>query len=119
MSSPAHTALETIIPTNRAKDSIVITPFHDDPYMLVRQAYIPIATDIKSEPFEDPIETEETQPLSPRTAPLSPDYTPASPDYTPDTPYSDEELEPIEASKIRTASSSDSTSPLSLDHPLT
>ncbi|GJT19189.1 hypothetical protein Tco_0877895 [Tanacetum coccineum] len=55
--------------------------------MLVRQAYTPIATDIESEPLEDPIKTEETQPQSPRTTPLSPDYTPASPDYTLDTPH--------------------------------
>nr|GEZ19925.1 hypothetical protein [Tanacetum cinerariifolium] len=86
----------------------VITPFHDDPYVLVRQAYTPIATEIKSEPFENPIETEETHPLSHRASPLSPDYTPASLDYTPDTPHTDEELETIEASETRTASPSDS-----------
>ncbi|GKE59794.1 hypothetical protein Tco_1510161, partial [Tanacetum coccineum] len=79
---------ETITSIDRARDSLVITPFHDDPYMLVRQAYIPIATDIESEPFEDPIKIEETQPISPRVAPLSPDYTPASPDYIHDTPHS-------------------------------
>ncbi|GJS26948.1 hypothetical protein Tco_0487568 [Tanacetum coccineum] len=83
------------------------------------QAYTPVVTDIKSEPLEDHIETEETQPLSPRIAPLSPDYTLDSPDYTPDTPHSDEESEPIKASETRTASPSDSTSPLSPDHPLT
>ncbi|GKD27641.1 hypothetical protein Tco_1233855, partial [Tanacetum coccineum] len=83
----APTILETITPTDRARDSPVITPFHDDPYMLVRQAYTPIATDIESEPLEDPIKTEETQPLSPRTAPLSPDYNPPSPNYTPDRPH--------------------------------
>ncbi|GKA69379.1 hypothetical protein Tco_0775443, partial [Tanacetum coccineum] len=108
MSSPAHTVPETITPTDRARDSLVITPLHDDPYILVRQAYTPIATDIKSEPLEDPIETEETQPLSPRTAPLSPDYTLASSDYTPNTPHSDEESKPMEASETRTASPSDS-----------
>ncbi|GJS21507.1 hypothetical protein Tco_0450139 [Tanacetum coccineum] len=120
MSSPsASTVSEIIPPTNRARDSPVITPFHDGPYMLVRQAYTPIATDIESEPFEDPIEAEETQPLSPRVAPLSPEYPPASPDYTPDTPHSYEESVPIEASKTRIASPSDFTSPLSPDHPLT
>ncbi|GJV35072.1 hypothetical protein Tco_1407549 [Tanacetum coccineum] len=120
MPSPsAPTVLETIPPTDKARDSPVITPLHDDPYMLVRRAYTPIATDIKSEPFKDLNETEETQPLSPRAAPLSPDYTPASPDYTPDTPHTEEESEPMEASKTRTTSLSDSTSPLSFDHPLT
>ncbi|GJX53837.1 hypothetical protein Tco_0282206 [Tanacetum coccineum] len=48
-----------------------------------------------------------------------------SPDYTPATPHTDEESEPMEASKTRvatphsTTSPSDSTSPLSPDHPLT
>ncbi|GJY54879.1 hypothetical protein Tco_0446543 [Tanacetum coccineum] len=120
MSSPsAHTDLETMTHTNRARDSLVITPFHDDPYMIVMQAYTPIAMDIKFEPFEDPIKTEETQPLSPRAAPLSPDYTPASPDYTFDTPHSDEDSEPIKASETRTTSPLGSTSPLSPDHLLT
>ncbi|GKD73287.1 hypothetical protein Tco_1331569 [Tanacetum coccineum] len=120
MSTPStSTVPETIPPTDRARDSSVITPLHDDPYMLVRQAYTPIATYIESEPFEDPIKTEEAQPLSPRAAPLSLDYTPASPDYTPNTPHTDEESKPMEASETRTASPSDSTSPLSPDHPLT
>ncbi|GJY36676.1 hypothetical protein Tco_0422054 [Tanacetum coccineum] len=120
MSSPsAPTVPETIPATDRARDSPVITSLHDDPYMLVRQAYTPISIDIESEPFEDPIETEETQSLSPRAAPISPDYTPTSPYYTPDTPHADEESEPMEASETRTASPSDSTSPLSLNHPLT
>ncbi|GKB61996.1 hypothetical protein Tco_0918182 [Tanacetum coccineum] len=120
MSSPsAHIVPETITPTDRAKDSPLITPLYDYPYMLVRQAYTPIAMDIESEPFEDPIKTEETQPPPSRAAPLSPDYIPASSDYTPDTPHTNEESEPIEASETRTASPSDSTSPLSPDHPLT
>nr|GEV01424.1 hypothetical protein [Tanacetum cinerariifolium] len=108
MSSPStHTILKTITPTDRARDSPMITPLHDDPYMLVRQAYTPIAMDIESEPFEDPIETEETQPLCHRAAPLSLDYTSASPDYTPNTLYSDEDSQPMEAYKTRTALPSD------------
>nr|GEW13712.1 hypothetical protein [Tanacetum cinerariifolium] len=90
----------------------MITPFHDDPDILVRQVYTPVATDTESEPFEDPIETDETQPLSPRTAPLSPDYTLTFLGYTLDTPHSNEESDPIEASETRIASPSDSTSPL-------
>ncbi|GKE55679.1 hypothetical protein Tco_1494864 [Tanacetum coccineum] len=86
MSSPsAHIVLETITPTNRARNSLVITPLHDEPYMLVRQDYTPIATDIESKPYKDPIETEENQPLPPKATPISPDYTPACPNYTPDT----------------------------------
>ncbi|GJR93286.1 hypothetical protein Tco_0265460 [Tanacetum coccineum] len=109
----APISLEATTPIDRARDFLVITLINDDPYVLVRQAYTPIATDIESEPFE------ETQPLSPRAAPLSPDYTPASLDYTPNTPHSDKESEPIEASETSTASPSDSTLPLSPDHPLT
>ncbi|GJW00832.1 hypothetical protein Tco_1556083 [Tanacetum coccineum] len=120
MSSPSTPIVpEIITPTGRARDSLVITPFHDDPYMIVRQAYTPIATDIKSDHFEDPIKTEETQPLLLRATPLSPDYYPTSPDYTPNTPHSDEESKPMEALETRTVSPSDSTSPLSPDHPLT
>ncbi|GKC77293.1 hypothetical protein Tco_1128067 [Tanacetum coccineum] len=115
----AHTVPKTIPPTNSAIDSSVITLLHDDPYMLVRQAYIPIAIDIESEPFEDPIETEETQPLSHRAAPLSLDYTSTSSYYTPDTPHSDEDSEPTEAFETRTVSPSGSTLPLSPDHLLT
>ncbi|GKE65738.1 hypothetical protein Tco_1519899 [Tanacetum coccineum] len=120
MFSPsALTIPETITPTDRVRDSPVITPFHNDPYMLVRQAYTPVATYIESEPLEDPIKTKETQPLTPRTTPLSPDYTLASPYYTLDTPHSNEELEPIDAFETRTASPLDSTLPLSPVHPLT
>ncbi|GJY37277.1 hypothetical protein Tco_0422655 [Tanacetum coccineum] len=120
MSTPSTpTVLETIPPADRTRDSPVITPLHDDPYMFVRQTYTPIVTYIESEPFEDPIKTEEAQPLTPRAAPLSLDYTPTSPDYTPNTPRTDEESEPMEASETRTASPSDYTSPLSPDHPLT
>ncbi|GKE29488.1 hypothetical protein Tco_1444872 [Tanacetum coccineum] len=120
MSSPsAPTIPETITPTGRAQDNPLISPFHDDPYMLVRQAYTPIAMDTESEPFEDPIKTKETQPLSLRATPLSPDYILASLDYTPGTPHSDEESEPMEAPETRNSSPLDSTSPLSPDHLLT
>ncbi|GJX13118.1 hypothetical protein Tco_0204876 [Tanacetum coccineum] len=74
MSSPsAHIVLETITPTDRARNSLVITPLHDEPYMLVRQDYTPIAIDIESKPYEDPIKTKETQPLPHKAAPISPD----------------------------------------------
>ncbi|GJU33915.1 hypothetical protein Tco_1182269 [Tanacetum coccineum] len=102
-----------------ARDSPVITTLHDDPYMLVRQAYTPIAMDTKSKPLEDPIETEETQPPFCRAAPFSPNYILASLDYTLDTPHSNEDSEPIAAAQTRTASPSDSISPLSPDHLLT
>ncbi|GKD72176.1 hypothetical protein Tco_1330458 [Tanacetum coccineum] len=119
MSSPVHTNTKTISPAGRARGSPIPTPFHDDPYMLVRQAYTSTITDTESEPFEDPIKTEKPQSL------IIPSLPTSSLDYTPATPHSSEESEPIEASKTRiasphsTTSPSDSTSPLSPDHPLT
>ncbi|GKB01771.1 hypothetical protein Tco_0829815 [Tanacetum coccineum] len=60
----------------------------------------------------DPIETEDHQSLPISSAPIP------SPDYTPATPHSDEESEPMEAFETRIALPSNSTSPLSPDHPL-
>ncbi|GJR96637.1 hypothetical protein Tco_0268811, partial [Tanacetum coccineum] len=48
---------ETISPIDEALGSLVFTPFPDDPYMLVRQAYSPTAPDTESEPLEAPLET--------------------------------------------------------------
>ncbi|GJX58448.1 hypothetical protein Tco_0289838 [Tanacetum coccineum] len=87
--------------------------------MLVRQAYTSTITDTESEPFKDPIETEKPQSL------LIPSLPTPLLDYTPATPHLSEESEPMEASETRiasphsTTSLSDSTSPLSPDHPLT
>ncbi|GKF54433.1 hypothetical protein Tco_0161343, partial [Tanacetum coccineum] len=81
-------------------------------------AYTSTITDAEFEPFEDPIETEEPQSLPITSVPIP------SPDYTPATPHTDEESEPMETFETRvasphcTTSPSDSTSPLSLDHPL-
>ncbi|GJY91715.1 hypothetical protein Tco_0507497 [Tanacetum coccineum] len=78
--------------------------------MLVRQAYSPTTIDTESEPFKDPLETEEPQPLSPRSAPPSPNYTLA-------TPHTDKESEPFETSENKVTSrhsttpSSDPTPP--------
>ncbi|GJW34131.1 hypothetical protein Tco_0054163 [Tanacetum coccineum] len=62
------------------------------------------ATDNEFEPFEDPLETKDPQPLSPRLAPPSPDYTPA-------TPHTDEELDPFETSETRITSPHSTTPP--------
>ncbi|GJV89116.1 hypothetical protein Tco_1533054 [Tanacetum coccineum] len=119
MSSPAPTNTETIPPAGGARGSPVPMLLQDNPYMLVRHAYTSTTTDTESEPFEDPIETEEPQSLPISSAPIP------SPDYTPATPHSDKELEPMEASKTRIASlhsitsPSDSISPLFPYHPLT
>nr|GEV06233.1 hypothetical protein [Tanacetum cinerariifolium] len=108
MSSPSGpTVLETITPIERARDFPMITPLHDDPYMLVRQAYTHIVAYIKFEPLEDLVKTKETQPLSLKATPLSPNYTLASLDYTFDTPHSNQDSDPMEAFKTRTASPSD------------
>ncbi|GKG11093.1 hypothetical protein Tco_0342493, partial [Tanacetum coccineum] len=72
-----------------------------DPYEAIRQAYL-VRTDTESEPFEGVVE-----------APKSP-YTIASP--TPPTCHV-EESEGFDKSCVR-STSSDSTAPLSSDHPL-
>ncbi|GJX75811.1 hypothetical protein Tco_0322622, partial [Tanacetum coccineum] len=85
-------------------------PFPEDPYKAIRLAYL-VETDIESEPFEDPVETE--TPESPHTV-----ASPTSlPDSTPPTRHA-EESEDSDTSDAR-STSSDFTSPLSLDHPLT
>ncbi|GJW81601.1 hypothetical protein Tco_0145576 [Tanacetum coccineum] len=86
--------------------------------MLVRQAYTSTITDTKSKPLEDPIKTKEPQSLPITSAPIP------SHDYTPATPLSDEESEAFETSETRitsphfTTPSSDFTSPLSPNNPL-
>ncbi|GKG04401.1 hypothetical protein Tco_0314788, partial [Tanacetum coccineum] len=118
MSSPAHTDIETTSPVGGARGSPVPTPFHDDPYMLVIQAYTSIIMDTKSEPFEDLIENEDHQSLPISSAPIP------SPNYRPATVHTDKESEPMEASETRVASPHSTTSPsdsillLSPDHPL-
>ncbi|GJX05689.1 hypothetical protein Tco_0191605 [Tanacetum coccineum] len=117
----------------------------DDPYMIVRKAYLATITNFESEPFKDFRETEipqplpiasspvppsddpyliELQPLAARTPPPSSDHTPISSDPTPASPLTDEEIKVLEPSDTRITSSHttaplDSTTPLSPDHPLT
>ncbi|GJS83399.1 reverse transcriptase domain-containing protein [Tanacetum coccineum] len=71
------------------------------------KAYPPTATDIESEPLEDPSKSEEPQPLS-----LTP--APPSPDHTPITPHTDEESEPLKTSETRVTSSPSTTPPADL-----
>ncbi|GKB26899.1 hypothetical protein Tco_0866300 [Tanacetum coccineum] len=85
-------------------------PFLEDPYEAIRHACL-VETDTESEPFEDPVETE--TPESPHTV-ASP--TPL-PDSTPPACHA-KELEDSDTSGAR-STSSDSTAPLSPDHPLT
>ncbi|GKA74588.1 hypothetical protein Tco_0780890 [Tanacetum coccineum] len=105
MSTPAHFESKIISYTVGAQSSRVPTPLPDDLYVAVRQAHL-VDTDTKSEPKEAPSEIEEFQPLVSRV------------------PLIDEEFEVSEPSDTRITSShssasSDSTAPLSPDHPLT
>ncbi|GKD78456.1 hypothetical protein Tco_1341077, partial [Tanacetum coccineum] len=94
----------------RCLENVVPAPFPKDPYEAIRQACL-VETYTESEPFEDPIDTE---------TPESP-YTVASPtllpDSTPPACYA-RESEDSDTSGAR-STSSDSTAPLSPDHPLT
>ncbi|GKE09294.1 hypothetical protein Tco_1412845, partial [Tanacetum coccineum] len=91
--------------TVEAQSSRVPTLLPDDPYVAVRQAYL-VDTDTESKPNEAPSELEEFQPLVSRE------------------PLTDKEFEVSKPSDTRitpshSSASSDSTTPLSPDHPLT
>ncbi|GKB85318.1 hypothetical protein Tco_0957590 [Tanacetum coccineum] len=105
LSSLVHTDIKTIPSAGEARGSPVPTLFHDDPYMLVIQAYSSTGIDTEFEPFKDPIEIEEPHSLSPRSAP-------SSLDYTLDTPHIDEESESSETSYTTVTSPHSTTSPL-------
>ncbi|GJW83038.1 hypothetical protein Tco_0471382 [Tanacetum coccineum] len=93
-----------------AQSSRMPAPFPEDPYEAIRQACL-VETDTESEPFKGPVETE--TPESPHTI-----ASPTSlPDNTPPTCLA-EESEDFDMSSAR-STSSDSTAPLSPDHPLT
>ncbi|GJT47796.1 hypothetical protein Tco_0973953 [Tanacetum coccineum] len=105
MSTPAYVDLETITQADGAQSSLVPVHLPDDPYVAVRQAQL-VDTDIESNPEEAPSRAEDSQPLGSRV------------------PLMSEEFEASEPSSTRTVSSnslvlSDSTTPLSPDHPLT
>ncbi|GKF24597.1 hypothetical protein Tco_0076919 [Tanacetum coccineum] len=105
MSTPAYVDLETITQADRAQISRVPIPLHDDLYIVVRHAQL-VDTDTESDPEEAPSETKESQPLGSRV------------------PLVSGEFEAFEPSGTRTDSShssasSDSTTQLSPDHPLT
>ncbi|GJY66450.1 hypothetical protein Tco_0468688 [Tanacetum coccineum] len=142
MSTLTHIDSETISQTDGARSSRLPILLPDDPYMAVRMVYLTTIKDSESEPFKDSRETEIPQPLpiasSPvpplddpyliplaaRTVPPSSDRTPTSSDSTPVSPLTDEEFEAFEPTDTRITSShstalSDTTTPLSLDHPLT
>ncbi|GKB40652.1 hypothetical protein Tco_0885594 [Tanacetum coccineum] len=103
MSTLAYVDSQTITQADGAHSSRVSIPLPDDPYVAVRRAQL---VDTESEPEEAPSEAEELQSLGSRV------------------PLIGEEFEAFEPIGTRTDSShssasSDSTTPLSPDHPLT
>ncbi|GJU72979.1 hypothetical protein Tco_1264384 [Tanacetum coccineum] len=101
MSTLVFIDLEISTQADGAQSSRVPVPLPDDPYEAIRQAYL-VGTDTESEPFEDPVETKTPESL---------------PNSTPPTCHV-EESEGSDTSGAR-FTSSDSTAPLSPDHPLT
>ncbi|GJZ59719.1 hypothetical protein Tco_0615535 [Tanacetum coccineum] len=110
MSTPVFVDLEISTQADGAQSSRVPVPFSKDPYEAIRQACL-VETGTESEPFEDPIETE--TPDLPHIV-ASPTLLP---DNTPPTCHA-EESEDSDTFGAR-FTSSDSTVPLSPDHPLT
>ncbi|GKA56965.1 hypothetical protein Tco_0756037 [Tanacetum coccineum] len=105
MSTLAYVDSETITQADGAQSSRVPVLIPDDPYVAVRQAHL-ADTDTESDPEEAPSEAEKSQPLGSRV------------------PLTDKEFKAYKPSGTRTDSfhssaSSDSTTPLSPDHPLT
>ncbi|GJU14828.1 hypothetical protein Tco_1142794, partial [Tanacetum coccineum] len=103
MSTPAYVDSETITQADGAQSSRVPVPLPDDPYVAVRHAQL---VDTELEPEESPSAAEELQSLGSRV------------------PLMGEEFEAVEPSCTRndsshSSASSDSTTPLSPDHPLT
>nr|GEU28701.1 hypothetical protein [Tanacetum cinerariifolium] len=90
-----------VVVANKAQSSRVPIPLHEDPYEAIREAYLD-GTDTESEPFEDSVETE----------------TPDSPHTVAPPTCCVEESRGSGTSGAR-STSSDSTVPLSPDHPLT
>ncbi|GKC43294.1 hypothetical protein Tco_1061016, partial [Tanacetum coccineum] len=120
---PFKDSRETEIPQSLPIASSPVPP-SDDPYLIVGQVHTPATIDNEFEPAEAPLETKEFQPLVTKTTPPSSDQTPISSNSTPVSPLIDEEFEAFEPSDTRITSShstapSDSTTPLSPDHPLT
>ncbi|GKA24074.1 hypothetical protein Tco_0710107 [Tanacetum coccineum] len=109
MSTPVFADPESSTQADGAQSSRVPVPLPEDPCEAIRRAYL-VGTDTESEPFEDP---ESETPESPHivASPVS------LPDSTPPVCHV-EESEGFDTSGAG-STSSDSTTPLSPDHPLT
>ncbi|GJS38938.1 hypothetical protein Tco_0563981 [Tanacetum coccineum] len=88
---------------NGAQNSRVLVPLPDDPYVAVRQAQL---VDTELEPEEAPSEAEESQPLGFRVPVMSEEFQASYPLST-------------RTDLSHSSTSSNSTAPLSPDHPLT
>ncbi|GKA70219.1 hypothetical protein Tco_0776283 [Tanacetum coccineum] len=110
MSTPVFVDPDISTQADGSQSPQVPVPFLEDPFEAIRQAYL-VETDIESEPFEDPVETE--TPESPNTV-ASPTLLP---DSTPPTRHAEDSVD-SDTSGARPASS-DFTAPLLPDHPLT
>nr|GEV80215.1 MAK10-like protein [Tanacetum cinerariifolium] len=108
MSTLVFVKIEIFTQADGAQSSRVPVPLPEDPYEAIRQAYL-VRTDTKSEPFEG----ETKAPKLPHTL-VSPT---ALPDSTPPTCHV-EESKGSDTFGVRSMSS-DSTAPLSPDHPIT
>ncbi|GJR56597.1 hypothetical protein Tco_1407118 [Tanacetum coccineum] len=109
MSTPVFVDPESSTQADGAQSSRVPVPLPEDPYEAIRQAYL-VGTDTESEPFED-LGTESPESPHVVASPIS------FPDSTPPVGH----VEESEGSGTSSAgsTSSDSTTPLSPDHPLT
>ncbi|GJV86429.1 hypothetical protein Tco_1530367 [Tanacetum coccineum] len=136
MSTTDHFDSEIISQTVRAQSSRVPNLLPDDPYVVVRQAHL-VYMDTESRPIEDLRETEVPRPLLVVPSPVSSlddlhlivgqAHTPTTVDTDSeleDAPSKTEEFKAFDPSDTRITSShslasSDSTAPLSHDHPFT
>nr|GEZ80303.1 hypothetical protein [Tanacetum cinerariifolium] len=100
MSIPVFADLESSTQANGAQSSRVPAPLPEDPYEAIRQAYL-VGTDTETEPFEDPDSK-----------------TPESPHIVAPPTCHVKESEGSGTSGVR-STTSDSTTPLSPDYPLT
>ncbi|GJY41963.1 hypothetical protein Tco_0429233 [Tanacetum coccineum] len=109
MSTPVFVDLESSTQADGAQSSRVPVPLPEDPYETIRKAYL-VGTDTESEPFED---LGNESPESPHVV--------ASPISFPDSTPPVGHVKELEGSGTSSAGStlSDSTTPLSPDHPLT
>ncbi|GKF01161.1 hypothetical protein Tco_0028084, partial [Tanacetum coccineum] len=100
--------------TGGAQSSQVPTPLPDDPYMAVRQSYLATIMDSESKPLKDSREIDIPHPLPIGSTPTPPSDNP----YLIREEFEDSKPSDTKITSSYSTASSDSTTPLSLDHPL-